>query len=57
MTSEYCVDMDSIHQSGMSNGAMFSYILAASTDVFATIGPVAGAPNLGYLNPPMGPMR
>ena len=57
VTSEYCVDLDSIHQSGMSNGAMFSYILAASTDVFATFGPVAGAPNLGYLNPPMGPIR
>jgi len=56
VTSEYCVDLDSIHQSGVSNGAMFSYILAASTDVFATFGPVAGAPNLGYLNAPSGPI-
>ena len=74
VTSEYCVDQNSVHQSGMSNGAMFSYIIATKTNRcpynvcgacgwtldlgfhrfdfeprFASIGPVAGAPNLGYL--------
>ena len=32
ITSEYCVEQNSIHQSGMSNGAMFSYIIATKTD-------------------------
>ena len=27
--SEYCIDLESIHQSGRSNGGMFSYHLAA----------------------------
>ena len=74
VTSEYCVDQNSVHQSGISNGAMFSYIIATKTNRcpynvcgacgwtldlgfhrfdfeprFASIGPVAGAPNLGYL--------
>ena len=25
VAAEWCVDMDSIHQSGISNGGMFSY--------------------------------
>jgi len=56
VTSEYCVEQNSIHQSGISNGAMFSYIIATKTDRFASIGPVAGAPNLGYLEVPNYPI-
>ena len=32
VTSEYCVDQNSVHQSGISNGAMFSYIIATKTN-------------------------
>ena len=50
------MDLDSVHQSGVSNGAMFSYIIANKIDRFATIAPVAGAPNLGYLEVPSYPI-
>lgn len=36
------VDMGRVFVTGMSNGAMMSYTLACSTDVFAAIAPVAG---------------
>ena len=36
------VDADRVFVTGMSNGAMMSYRLACSTDLFAAIGPVAG---------------
>ena len=29
---EYCIDLDSVHQSGISNGAMFSYIIVNKID-------------------------
>ena len=70
MINEYCIDLDSIHQTGVSNGGMFSYHTAAHMDWwadnfnlslsyllwtiithlirFATIGPVAAAPFVGY---------
>ena len=78
IVSEYCIDMDSIHQTGRSNGGMLSYHLAAHIDRFpspslsfpyrcsffvifeppifnrrfASIGPVAGSPFLGYAQVP-----
>ena len=80
--SEYCIDLDSIHQTGRSNGGMFSYHIAAhmerfldivdliiypSSDQvifnllslnsrFASIGPVAGSPFLGYAEVPDQPL-
>lgn len=56
IASEFCVDLDSVHQSGISNGGMFSYFIASRTDKFATIGPVAGAPLIGYGEVPSGPI-
>jgi len=54
ITHKYCVDLDSIHQTGYSNGGMFSYYLASLMDDFATISPVAGSPLLGFGNIPHG---
>jgi len=54
--SEYCIDLDSIHQTGVSNGGMFSYHTAAHMDWFATIGPVAAAPFVGYGEVPSRPL-
>lgn len=54
IADNYCVDRDSIHQSGVSNGGMFSYYMASRLDDFASIGPVAGAPMLGFGDIPAG---
>ena len=35
MINEYCIDLDSIHQTGVSNGGMFSYHTAAHMDWWA----------------------
>jgi len=56
IVSEYCIDLDSIHQTGRSNGGMFSYHIAAHMDRFASIGPVAGSPFLGYAEVPDRPL-
>jgi len=48
LVSEYCIDLDSIHHTGISNGGEFGYQVAAYMDRFATIGPWAAAPFLGY---------
>ena len=29
IANDYCVDLDSVHQSGVSNGGMFSYFIAS----------------------------
>jgi len=52
----FCVDLDSVHQTGMSNGGMFSYFLASRTDRLASIGPTAGAPLLGFGDVPISPI-
>jgi len=54
--AKYCVDMDSVHLTGISNGGMFSYFIASRTDRFATIGPVAGAPLVGFGDVPSQPI-
>ena len=36
------VNPDKVYATGMSNGAIMSYTLACTTDIFAAIGPVAG---------------
>ena len=46
----YCVDLRSVHMSGMSNGGMFiwSRILERLTSIFASVGPVCSAPLRGF---------
>eukprot|EP00092_Neocalanus_flemingeri_P106267 GFUD01136336.1.p1 GENE.GFUD01136336.1~~GFUD01136336.1.p1 ORF type:complete len:267 (-),score=51.33 GFUD01136336.1:126-926(-) len=56
ITDNYCVDLNSIHQSGYSNGGMFSYYLASRLDDFASIGPVSASPLLGFGDIPNGPL-
>ena len=48
--SSYCVDMDSLHFSGWSNGAMFIYsrALASLSASLASVAPVAGSPLRGF---------
>jgi len=47
--SQFCVDMNSIHLSGVSNGGMFSYYAASRlSDILASIAPVAGSPLIGF---------
>jgi len=50
ITSKYCVDLDSIHMSGESNGGMFIYtrILESFSGALASVGPVCGAPLRGF---------
>ena len=53
----WCVDLDSMHLSGFSNGGIFAYYLAShATDAlgFATINPVASSSLLGFGIPPEG---
>merc|ERR1719510_2181657 len=55
ITEQWCVDMDQLHMSGVSNGGMFIYYLATSvTDGmgFASFNPVAASPLLGFGIPP-----
>jgi len=49
MSENFCLDRSSFHQSGVSNGGMFSYFMASQlSDIFASIAPVAGAPLIGF---------
>jgi poly(3-hydroxybutyrate) depolymerase len=51
----YCLDEDSIHITGISNGGMFSYHVASRlNDVVASIAPVAGSPLIGFGDVPTG---
>ena len=43
VNDNYCLDMNSIHMTGISNGGMFSYYMASRlNDILASIAPVAG---------------
>ena len=46
----WCVDTDQIHMSGASNGGMFIYskALESLAGTLASVGPVCGAPLLGF---------
>ena len=55
VSHQYCIDMDHIHLSGISNGGMFAYYVASqATDALglATINPVAASSLIGYGDPP-----
>jgi len=49
ISAKLCVNLDSVHQTGWSNGAMFNYFsIAQLSGIFASIAPVAGTPMLGF---------
>ena len=57
--SSYCIDLDSLHFSGWSNGAMFIYsrALASLSASLASVAPVAGSPLRGYNPLPDSPVN
>lgn len=55
VTDKWCIDLDHVHLSGISNGGMFAYFLASmATDALgiASINPVGASPLLGFGTPP-----
>ena len=55
--SQWCVDMDNMHWSGISNGGMLGWHVAASATKamnFKTFHTVAASPNYGFGMPPFG---
>ena len=52
----YCLDIDSIHMTGISAGGQFSYSLAAKlNDIVASIAPNAADPMIGFGDVPLYP--
>jgi poly(3-hydroxybutyrate) depolymerase len=56
--SDYCINLERIHLTGISNGAMMVYALAMSrlAHRFGGVVPVEGAPLLGFLKTPSFPI-
>ena len=49
VNDNYCLDIDSIHLTGYSNGGMFSYFAATKlSDIVASIAPNAASPLIGF---------
>jgi len=50
--SNFCIDLDRVYLTGMSNGAMFNYDLGQSSLIrrFAAMAPVSGSPHWGFNN-------
>merc|ERR1712117_848863 len=56
VNDKYCLDMDSIHLTGYSNGGMFSYYAASQlNDILASITTNAASPLLGFGEVPLDP--
>ena len=56
VNDKYCLDMDSIHLTGYSNGGMFSYYAASQlNDILASITTNAASPLLGFGDVPLDP--
>jgi len=54
----FCQDLTSVHQSGISNGGMFSYYMASQlSDIIASIAPVAASPLIGFGDVPNHPIN
>ena len=54
--NNYCIDMKSIHVTGISNGGQFSYYVASRlNDLIATIAPNAASPMIGFGDVPLDP--
>ncbi len=57
MSKTYCLDEDSVHLTGISNGGIFSYYAASRLNgAVASIAPVAGSPLLGFGEVPTSPV-
>jgi len=53
----WCIDMHQMHLTGISNGGMFAwYVAAMATDGLglATVNPIAASPLIGFGTPPVG---
>jgi len=59
VTAKFCVDLDSIHMSGASNGGMFIYTraLESLSSTLASVGPVCSSPNRGFNPMPDSPIN
>lgn len=59
INSEWCVDTNSIHMSGVSNGGMYIYskLIPQMSNVVASYGPVSGSPLLGFNDFPPNPVN
>jgi len=59
INSQWCVDTNSVHMSGVSNGGMYIYskLIPQMSDVVASFGPVSGSPLLGFNDPPPTPVN
>jgi len=59
ISSQWCVDLSSIHMSGVSNGGMYIYskLVSQLADTVASFGPVSGSPLLGFNDPPPVPVN
>ena len=56
VSTNYCLNMKSIHMSGNSNGAMFTYFAASQlSDVVASMAPNIGSPLIGFGDVPLNP--
>ena len=58
-TSKFCVDLDSIHMSGNSNGGMLIYTqaLQSFSETLASVGPVCSSPLRGFNPMPTSPIN
>jgi len=57
VTERYCIDLDSIHWTGYSNGGMLGYYgVSKLNDVIASFAPVSASPLLGFNNIPQSPV-
>ena len=55
VAERWCIDMDHLHLSGISNGGMYAYFVASmATDALglATINPVGASSLIGFGTPP-----
>ena len=59
ISSRFCVDMDSVHMSGASNGGMFLWTRALSrmSGSVGTLAPVCSSPLRGYNSMPENPVN
>jgi len=57
VTDKYCINLDSIHMTGYSNGGYFGYYAVSQLDnIIASFAPVSASPMLGFNNIPDNPI-
>ena len=59
VASKFCVDLNSIHMTGLSNGGMYMYtrVIESLSSTAASIGPVSGSPLRGFNPMPSSPIN